>query len=1727
MLRSLILLSLLCCLPLATIFAQNCPPPVVAQEVYVFPYEAQYTFTLTGATGGLAELVKQGQPFDSAVAMAIFDNKVYFQFLMPNTTYNWRARAYCNSGGLSDWTAVFTFTTPPPCPTATVMPFDTTITLTFPASPDPNIGYYNCGLTHGAGYVFTFVAPFNSDYVLSVVDASGGNVQTGVSYLEEDYCRGATNCLSVTSEAGLNAYLPVINAGNHLTFVFSAAQGVTATRRIRLHYGTCYPPQLVVDTLKPTFARVYGTTAHVDLELIAETDTFTGVPDYTNVSGLVTFQNLMPGTSYRWRGRTNCGGDFSAWVNGPGFSTPYDCDSIPLLKCDSVYGGFAAGVGRQKMLRYRPARSHQLVFIYNIPANPINLTMTVAVRDSALAACFDPNWQVAAWPTYFCCRSGADTLLLGYVEAGKTYYLYANKADDTTTLAGTLRWLCPSACPAPGNLHSTVVAANAATLYWQNNGATTNWEIEVQPGGASFTGTPQYSGSGNSFTVTQLLLDTLYNWRVRSICAGEGTGEWSGIHNFHTPMDCANAVEVTCALAVGAVNFPSFSQLNNCPGASEGTERFFRFTPPYSGEYFLQSFQSQYVGFSFKALTGDCAVNTGWTCLGQGSNTWPMGQLTGGQTYLIALDFPSYADFPDLQAYFGIVCPISCLAPTDLFNSNLAATSVQLNWTAQPNQVSWEIEIQPIGTAFTNVANYFSNQNNLLVSNLLATTAYHWRVRGNCGAFGQSNWSETKNFLTLPDCNAYTPLACEDEVTLYFPEGEGYWTDLPDCSQHITGRERIVQFTATAMTQYVFLPGLGAYSGFYLKNAASGPCAETAGWQCVGNSDSVLITLPNLTPGATYYLLCKRREIYGTDSVRLSLHCTPCVAPRDPETEILYNGTWLKAKWDGGNGPWTYQVALRYPDGSEQTHSGAVWNYDGHNLLDWFTVNTSDIYAWRVRSICNNGDTSAWTPYSRFRLPLCAGSEILPCHDTLVSSVGAPDQYFYYNVCNGKTEFGQQRIFRLVAQPGGDFQLRLDLNNNSTVHYALSGNVGSSCGAAEWPNCGTFTGDTLLQLNNLGYGNYLLQFFTLSSVPLAPTIETFCPCIAPQEGKGFLYSNGQAVLNWTETYTATQVAIEVVPVGTSFSGVPNYYADTNSVLINGLDPNLTYQFRVRNRCGATQYSGWSPVFSINLLIDCANMPTLACGAILSLEVSPNLGSFNFQPCGSVTFGDETFFKIIPEFNSTYVLEIIGTPHTSSIIHLGFLDNCDSPTSTITCIGSGGAGEYQLGYLEAGQSYYIVADQSSLIGGTYQMRLNCQLGNDNPTIFLGNPNPAYFITVGDSCRVFSNQNATANNDPDPSQPPGNWYDATEHSVWFAFVAPPGGTVQITAASTASQPFDPQVALMVFDTLSGGSFSPFALLATGEDNVGPNPADAVLIYTGLIPGQTYYILVDGVNGSSGRFCLTIRDEPDVWLTTGVCETFDQPAAIFETTGAWRNLYTNAGPNVTGTLLGAIRTVDDLGNISISTEILPETPILPDGQKILPRYFNFETEFAPQNPVTLRLFFTAADLATFNLAPPTSATTPIQLGLTHYDGDQEDCDPSNNALTGGLAVNAAQATLVGENGLFYLEAVFDNFSEFGAALKPTVGTSAVPMEQFLVSAFPNPFDNVLQLQLHSPVATSLDLQLFDVLANAVYREKIGVQAGENVAKLDLPGLIPGVYQLVLYRAGAVVGRIRVVKM
>lgn len=130
-----------------------------------------------------------------------------------------------------------------------------------------------------------------------------------------------------------------------------------------------------------------------------------------------------------------------------------------------------------------------------------------------------------------------------------------------------------------------------------------------------------------------------------------------------------------------------------------------------------------------------------------------------------------------------------------------------------------------------------------------------------------------------------------------------------------------------------------------------------------------------------------------------------------------------------------------------------------------------------------------------------------------------------------------------------------------------------------------------------------------------------------------------------------------------------------------------------------------------------------------------------------------------------------------------------------------------------------------------------------------------IAVGSSA-VFDLTCATA----EPNEPAGEyWFDdpSVENSVWYTFVAPASGCVEIETVLGPNGEFvDTQLAL--YDVTNSSDFSTFVEIASDDDG-GSSFLYASFLSTPsiLVPGRTYYIQVDGWYGEPGIAQLDVRD------------------------------------------------------------------------------------------------------------------------------------------------------------------------------------------------------------------------------------------------------------------------------
>jgi len=242
-------------------------------------------------------------------------------------------------------------------------------------------------------------------------------------------------------------------------------------------------------------------------------------------------------------------------------------------------------------------------------------------------------------------------------------------------------------------------------------------------------------------------------------------------------------------------------------------------------------------------------------------------------------------------------------------------------------------------------------------------------------------------------------------------------------------------------------------------------------------------------------------------------------------------------------------------------------------------------------------------------------------------------------------------------------------------------------------------------------------------------------------------------------------------------------------------------------------------------------------------------------------------------------------------------------------------------------------------------------------WLGNDDcaTAFPLTVGAACTTGDNFIATLGSDFAMT------CGTTDAAVWFSFVCPPSGSVTISTDHAATS-FDTHINLLGAaagdPTVCPGAGSMFEY-GCNDDGPGTIAAlNSILIVGGLVPGQTYWIQLDGFLAATGTYCIDIVET----VCTADAGTFTV--------------------NVTG---GSTVVVGD--TIWVCDNTVSCFEILSNNDYVLP---------PPHSGETSELMF-----ALYNCPPttPDPATDPCYSGAIWTGQDFSDCNPSAFGLTGTI--------------------------------------------------------------------------------------------------------------------------------
>ncbi|MBX7240406.1 MAG: T9SS type A sorting domain-containing protein [Bacteroidia bacterium] len=168
-------------------------------------------------------------------------------------------------------------------------------------------------------------------------------------------------------------------------------------------------------------------------------------------------------------------------------------------------------------------------------------------------------------------------------------------------------------------------------------------------------------------------------------------------------------------------------------------------------------------------------------------------------------------------------------------------------------------------------------------------------------------------------------------------------------------------------------------------------------------------------------------------------------------------------------------------------------------------------------------------------------------------------------------------------------------------------------------------------------------------------------------------------------------------------------------------------------------------------------------------------------------------------------------------------------------------------------YELVVTELGCLGGTggcSEVDITLVSG---PAVAPGNDLPCNAVPLAfNTSYIYGNGGATVDAGETAITPPltsclTGWCDTgIETSIWFTFVAPASGFVEIDACNAGTN-FDTQLA--VYSATNCNDYTTFSYIGANDDGTGCTAYASNLTLGCLTPGATYYLLVDGYQADTG--------------------------------------------------------------------------------------------------------------------------------------------------------------------------------------------------------------------------------------------------------------------------------------
>ncbi len=316
----------------------------------------------------------------------------------------------------------------------------------------------------------------------------------------------------------------------------------------------------------------------------------------------------------------------------------------------------------------------------------------------------------------------------------------------------------------------------------------------------------------------------------------------------------------------------------------------------------------------------------------------------------------------------------------------------------------------------------------------------------------------------------------------------------------------------------------------------------------------------------------------------------------------------------------------------------------------------------------------------------------------------------------------------------------------------------------------------------------------------------------------------------------------------------------DSWTLSGLTTGATYYIRMYS-----YYSGYTTTQTICLKTPPPPPANDECSGALAFPTIPSDGSCStlsnqstagayqssVTPSGACTSNsgypdDDVWFKFVATAN---ILNLTATyiSGETDVYFQVFSASCGSTMTSILCTDNNSGGI--IGGLTIGATYYI--RMYTYTSGNYSTVQTLCLSNPCPGGTPTNDLPCNAINIPLGS-IVSGNNSCSYNSSEPSTP-SCWTTGVYNTVWYSFVAPASGKVNVRTAPGTLR----KTQIAVYSGTCGTGMTLVNCNVNAPDCGGTALDISELKLTGLISGATYYVVVDGNSDDVGTFAITAVD------------------------------------------------------------------------------------------------------------------------------------------------------------------------------------------------------------------------------------------------------------------------------